>query len=53
MFKILVFFIILNFYSSVEATIKEKIISKLEQTNNLSFDFKQTINKKITTLNNH
>jgi outer membrane lipoprotein-sorting protein len=46
MFKILIFFIILNFYSSVEATIKEKIISKLEQTNNLSFDFIQTINKK-------
>ena len=46
MLKILIIFIILNFYNSAQTSTKNKIISKLEQTNNLSFNFIQTINKK-------
>ena len=46
MLKILIILVILNFYNSALASTKDKIISKLEQTNNLSFNFIQTINKK-------
>ena len=46
MVRILIFFIILNFYSPSQSSIKNNIISKLEQTNNLSFNFIQTIDKK-------
>jgi outer membrane lipoprotein-sorting protein len=46
MFRILIFFFILNFYTFAQASIKDNIILKLEQTNNLSFYFKQTIGEK-------
>jgi len=46
MFRILIFFFILNVLNSAQASIKEKIISKLQKTNNLSFNFKQTIDEK-------
>ena len=46
MFRILILFLILNFYNQVQASTKNKIIFKLEQINNLSFYFKQTINEK-------
>ena len=46
MFRILVIFFILNFYSPVFSSIKEKIISQMQLTNNLSFSFIQTINDK-------
>ena len=46
MFRILIFFFILIFNNFALSSEKEKIISKLDQTNNLSFDFKQTINGK-------
>ena len=46
MFRILIFFFILNFYTFTQASIKDNIILKLEQTNNLSFYFKQTIDEK-------
>tara|TARA_B100000795_G_scaffold250801_1_gene219208 strand:- start:1167 stop:1721 length:555 start_codon:yes stop_codon:yes gene_type:complete len=46
MFRLLLFFFILIFYTSVQATTKEKIITNLEQTNNISFNFKQSIDKK-------
>tara|TARA_B110001454_G_scaffold169883_1_gene160306 strand:+ start:558 stop:1112 length:555 start_codon:yes stop_codon:yes gene_type:complete len=46
MFRILIFFFILNVLNSAQASIKEKIISKLQETNNLSFNFKQTIDEK-------
>ena len=46
MFRITVFFLILNLYSPAFASIKEKIIFKMKQTNNLSFNFIQTINEK-------
>ena len=46
MFKILIAFIILNFYASAQASTKDKIILKLKQTNNLSFNFVQTIDQK-------
>ena len=44
MIRILIIFFILNFNFSASASIKESIISKLELTKNLSFNFKQTIN---------
>ncbi len=46
MFRILIFFFILNFYTFAQASVKDNIILKLEQTNNLSFYFKQTIGEK-------
>ena len=46
MFRILVIFFILNFYSPVFSSTKEKIISKMRLINNLSFNFIQTINDK-------
>jgi len=45
MCKILIFFLILNFCNSAHASTK-KIISKLKQTNNLVFNFIQTIDEK-------
>ena len=46
MTRILILFFILNFDNFASASIKEKIILKLEQTNNLSFNFKQKIGEK-------
>jgi len=46
MFKVLIIFFILNFYNPVFSSAKEKIISQLQLTNNLSFDFIQTIDNK-------
>ena len=46
MFRVLIIFCILNFYSPVFSSIKEKIISKMQLTNNLSFSFIQTIDDK-------
>jgi len=46
MVRILIFFFILSFYNLSQASIKEEIILKLKQTNNLSFSFKQTIDEK-------
>ena len=46
MFRIFILVFILVFYTSVHATTKEKIITNLEQTNNISFNFKQSIDKK-------
>ena len=46
MFRILIVFLILNFCNPVYSSIKEKIISKMILTNNLSFNFIQTIKNK-------
>ena len=46
MFRVLIIFFILNFYNPVFSSIKEKIIYKMQLTNNLSFNFIQTINHK-------
>ena len=46
MFRILIIFFILNFYNPVFSSTKEKIISQMQFTNNLSFDFIQTINNE-------
>ena len=46
MFRVLIVFFILNFYNPVFSSTKEKIISQMQLTNNLSFDFIQTINNK-------
>jgi outer membrane lipoprotein-sorting protein len=51
MFRILIFFFVLNIFSSAQASLKEKIIYKLKETKNLSFNFKQTINKNSETGN--
>ena len=44
--KIITIFFFVFFIGSAEAALKEKIIINLEKINNLSFNFKQTINNK-------
>ena len=46
MYKFFIIFLILNFSNLAQSSTKEKIISKMESTNNLSFDFMQTIGNK-------
>jgi len=47
MIKIILFiFILFNFYSHSYASIKEDIISNFEKIQNMSFNFKQTVNEK-------
>ena len=46
MSRVVAIFILLNFYDSALASIKEDIILKMQITNNLSFNFIQTINDK-------
>ncbi|MDA7714538.1 outer-membrane lipoprotein carrier protein LolA [Candidatus Pelagibacter sp.] len=46
MLRTVIVFIILNFYNPILASMKEEIISKMQITNNLSFNFIQTINDK-------
>jgi len=45
--KILIIFLLFNLLNTAHAALKDEIILNLEKTNNLSFDFKQTINEKI------
>jgi len=44
--KILIVYLFLNFFHPLEAALKDKIISNLKKTNNLTFNFKQTIDQK-------
>ena len=46
MFRILIIFFILTFYSSASSSTNEKVISQMQIINNLSFNFIQTINDK-------
>ena len=46
MLRFFIIFIILNFYNSAISSTKEKIISKIKLTKNLSFNFIQTIDEK-------
>ena len=46
MLRGLVIFIILNFYTPALTSMKKDIISKMQITNNLSFNFVQTIDEK-------
>ena len=46
MLRVFVIFFILNFYNLAFSSTKEKIISKMQLTNNLSFNFIQTIGDK-------
>ena len=46
MLRIITIFFVLNFYSPAFPSSKEKIISKMNQTSNLSFNFIQTIDEK-------
>ena len=40
-------FIFLNFFNILNASLKDEIILNLKKTENLSFNFKQTINDKV------
>ena len=44
--KIIAIFLFFSLFSSLQAALKEEIILNLKKTNNLTFDFKQTIDKK-------
>ena len=46
MSRFLIFLFLFNFYNLSQASINEEIILKLNQINNLSFSFKQTIDEK-------
>ena len=46
MYRVLIIFFILNLYNPVFSSIKEKIITQMQLTNNLSFNFIQTIDDK-------
>ena len=46
MLKILLILFILNFYNPVFSSTKENLISQIQITNTLSFDFIQTIDDK-------
>ena len=43
---LLIFFFLFNIIETSSASIKDQIIDNLIKTNNLTFDFKQTINEK-------
>ena len=45
--KILIIFLLFNLLNTAHAALKDEIILNLEKTNNLSFNFKQTIDEKI------
>jgi len=45
--KILVIFILIKLINPLQASIKNQIILNLQKTNNLSFNFEQTIEDKI------
>ena len=44
--KIIVIFLFFVFFNPLNAAIKEEIILNLKKTNNLTFNFKQTIDEK-------
>ncbi len=44
--KIIFFFFFLNFFNNSSASIENKIINNFKKINNISFNFKQTINDK-------
>jgi outer membrane lipoprotein-sorting protein len=46
MFRVLLVLLMFNFYSNTFASIKEKIISQMQLTNNLSFNFVQKVGEK-------
>ena len=46
MLKLIIIFFILNFYNPAFSSIKDQIISQMQLTTNLSFDFIQTIDNK-------
>ena len=46
MFRVLIIFFILNFYNPAFSSTKQKILSQIQLTDNLSFNFVQTIGDK-------
>ena len=49
MFKVLLIFIMLNFSGTAFSSVKEKIISRMQLIDNLTFNFIQTINSNSET----
>ena len=45
--KVFLFFFLLNFFNYSYASVENKIINNFKKINNISFNFKQTINDKI------
>ena len=45
--KIFLFFFLFNFFNYSYASVENKIINNFKKINNISFNFKQTINDKI------
>ena len=45
--KVFLFFFLLNFFNYSHSAIENKIIDNLRKINNISFNFKQTINDKV------
>ena len=45
--KIFLFFFLFNFINHADASVENKIINNFKKINNISFNFKQTINDKI------
>ena len=45
--KVFLFFFLFNFFNYSYASVENKIINNFKKINNISFDFKQTINDKI------
>tara|TARA_B100001029_G_scaffold169942_1_gene165322 strand:- start:143 stop:700 length:558 start_codon:yes stop_codon:yes gene_type:complete len=45
--KIFIFFFLFNFLNHAYASVENKIIDNLRKINNISFNFKQTINDKV------
>tara|TARA_B100000787_G_scaffold76974_1_gene56608 strand:+ start:58 stop:612 length:555 start_codon:yes stop_codon:yes gene_type:complete len=46
MFKVIIFLLFFSFYIPANSSQKDKVISQMKLTNNLSFNFVQTINDK-------
>ena len=46
MLKVIIILLFFSFYLPANSSPKDKIISQMKLTNNLSFNFKQTINDK-------
>ena len=45
--KVFLFFFLFNFLNYAYASVENKIINNFKKINNISFNFKQTINDKI------
>ena len=51
MYRLLIVFFLINFHTPTLSSIKDDVISKMQNTNNFSFNFEQNINGKVETGN--